>query len=90
MMFTAAKVAASEALAIGLIDLCISDEGFEAELATFASTIVANSWFSHRGNKRLMRDTDGLPLAAGLAHEFFHRPGRAPDFEERVARFTKR
>ena len=90
MMFTGATIAAAEALAIGLVELCIPDERFEAELATFTSAIVANSWFSHRGNKCLMLETDGLSLTDGLAHEFFHRAGRAPDFEERIARFAKR
>ena len=40
-----------------------------------------HSWFSHRGNKRLLIETDGLPLAAGLAHEVFAAPAAAPDME---------
>jgi enoyl-CoA hydratase len=90
MMFSGVSVAAREALAIGLVDICVADDRFELELAAFAGAIVANSWFSHRANKRLMIETDGLPLSAGLAQEFFRRAGRAPDFDERVARFTKR
>jgi enoyl-CoA hydratase len=90
MMFTGTIVNATEALDIGLVELCTPDDRFEVELTAFTAAIVANSWFSHRGNKRLMLDSDGLPLAAGFAHEFFRRLGRAPDFDERVARFSKR
>jgi enoyl-CoA hydratase/carnithine racemase len=90
MMFTGASVGASEAMAIGLADICVTDDRFEEDLAAVTDSILANSWFSHRANKRLMLETDGLPLSAGLAQEFFRRAGRAPDFEERVARFTKR
>jgi enoyl-CoA hydratase/carnithine racemase len=90
MMFTAIPVSAREALAIGLIDVCAPDERFDEDLSAFVAAIVANSWFSLRSNKRLMLDTDGLPLSAGLSHEFFRRPGRAPDFQQRVARFTSR
>jgi enoyl-CoA hydratase/carnithine racemase len=90
MMFSGMTIAGPEALAIGLVDLCVPEARFDEELAALAGAIAANSWFSNRENKRLMQDTEGLPLSAGLAHEFFRRPGRAPDFEERVQRFTKR
>ena len=41
-------------------------------------------------NKRLLRETDGLPLAAGLAHAHERYPGPAPDWQERIARFSRR
>ena len=90
MMFTRAKIGARDALALGLADYCVPDAEFEAQLDLLTATIASHSWFSHRGNKQLMRETEGLPLDAGLAAEFFRRPGRAPDFEERVARFARR
>jgi enoyl-CoA hydratase len=90
MMFTCTPVSAREALSIGLADVCVADDRFEHELDAFLKSIVANSWFSLRGNKQLMIETDGLPLSAGLAHEFYRRGGRAPDFEARVASFSQK
>jgi enoyl-CoA hydratase len=90
MMFTCKPVSAREALSIGLADVCVADDRFEGEVDVLSKSIVANSWFSLRGNKQLMTETDGLPLSAGLAQEFFRRGGRAPDFEARVAAFSKR
>lgn len=90
MMYTCARLGAAEALAVGLADYCVPDAEFDSQLAVLAATIASQSWFSHRGNKQLMRETDGHPLTAGLAHEFFHRPGSAPDLEERIARFSRR
>jgi enoyl-CoA hydratase/carnithine racemase len=90
MMFTGANIGGAEALAIGLADLCVPSDRLDSELAALSSVIIANSWFSHQANKRLMTETDGLPLSAGLAHEFFYRAGRAPDFAERVAKFTRK
>jgi hypothetical protein len=69
--------------------MCVADEAFDAELEALAKTILANSWFSHRANKRLLVDTDGLTLKAGLAHEVFRGAGRGPDMEERIAGFGK-
>jgi hypothetical protein len=49
-----------------------------------------NSWFSHRANKRLLRETDGLPLGAGLSHEIYRGEGRGPDMEARIAGFQSK
>ncbi|PZQ44248.1 MAG: enoyl-CoA hydratase, partial [Phenylobacterium zucineum] len=61
-----------------------------AELDRLAADILANSWFSHRANKRLVRETDGLTLEAGLAHEIFRGEGRGPDMEARIAGFQNK
>jgi len=90
MMFTSARVPAGEALAIGLVDICVADERFEDELGALTAPILANSWYSHRFNKKLMLETDGLPLRAGLAHEVFNRGGPAPDSAARIAGFKPR
>ena len=87
MMFTCATYSGREALAMGLANACVADAAFDAELEAFARAILANSWFSHRANKRLLIETDGLPLEAGLAHEVFRGAGRGPDMEERIGRF---
>lgn len=90
MMFTCRNVEAQEALAIGLANACFPNEDFDAEVQKFAETILTNSWFSARANKRLLIETDGLPLATGLAHETYRNEGHAPDVEERIAAFAAR
>jgi enoyl-CoA hydratase/carnithine racemase len=89
MMFTCQTYSGAQAAAMGLANMCVADEAFDAELETLAKTILANSWFSHRANKRLLIDTDGLTLKAGLAHEVFRGEGRGPDMAERIAGFGK-
>lgn len=88
MMFTCRDVDGEEAAAIGLANLCVVDEAFDGEVRAFCDRIVQHSWFSHRGNKALLRETDGLPLAFGLAHETHRGPGKAPDSPQRVAAFA--
>jgi len=85
MMFTSKTYSGAEALAMGLANYCVPDEDFDAELDALAATILANSWFSHRANKKLLVETDGLSLNEGLAHEVFRGQGRGPDMEERIA-----
>ena len=87
MMFTCRTYPGAEAAAMGLANVCVSDAAFDAELEAFARGILGNSWFSHRANKRLLMQTDGLPLNAGLAHEVFRGEGRGPDMQERIAGF---
>jgi enoyl-CoA hydratase/carnithine racemase len=88
MMLTCRTYSGAEALAMGLANFCVADDRFDAELHSLCEMILANSWFSHRANKRLIMDTDGLPLEAGLAHEVYRQPGVGPDMRERIARFT--
>jgi enoyl-CoA hydratase len=88
MMLTGRIVAAEEAMAIGLTELCVADELFDAAVADFASLILANSWFSNRETKRLLLETEGLSLRDGLAYEVYRHPGIAPDYLERLQRFS--
>ena len=90
LMFTCRTITAEEAVAIGLANACFSDDDFDAAVQGFAAEILANSWFSARANKRLLVETDGLPLAAGLAHETYRNEGRSPDAAERIAAFAAR
>lgn len=87
MMFTCRTVMGPEALSLGLADFCVPDTEFDARLEALADQILANSWFSHRANKRLVRETDGLPIGAGLSHEIYRGEGRGPDMAERIAGF---
>ena len=90
MMFTCRTVSGTEAAAMGLANRCFADADFDAELATLAAGIAALSPFSHRALKQLLLETDGLPLASGLAHEIYHTAGRGPDMLERIEAFQKR
>ena len=90
MMLTCRTYSGAEAAAMGLANFCFPDDSFDKELRALADTILANSWFSHRANKRLLIETDGLPLGAGLAHEVYRSPGAGPDARERVAAFTNK
>ncbi|AYJ85389.1 enoyl-CoA hydratase/isomerase family protein (plasmid) [Sphingomonas paeninsulae] len=91
MMFTTRAIDGRTAEQIGLANLCVADDAFEAELASLVADIVGLSWHSHRGNKRLSIETAGMELAQGLAHESYRGPGIAPDFAERVgSTFGKR
>jgi enoyl-CoA hydratase/carnithine racemase len=87
MMTTSRPYGGAEALTMGLVNLCFADAVFEQELSKLTATILANSWHTLRGNKRLLRETESMPLAAGLAHEFYRSPGPAPDMRERLAGF---
>jgi enoyl-CoA hydratase len=88
MMMTGIVVTAEDAAASGLVDLCVEDDAFEGVLQEFVTAILANSWFSNREIKRLMLDTEGMALRQGLAHEIFRHPGQAPDYMERLERFS--
>ena len=90
MMFTARTVEAGEALELGLVDLLADAGGLDALLETFTGEVLANSWHTNIETKKLMLATEGMPLAQALAHEQYHYPGFAPDFEERVAKFRKK
>ncbi len=90
MMTTSCPYSGAEALAMGLVNYCFSDAVFEAELRKLTDTIVANAWHTLRGNKRLLRETEGMPLAEGLAHEVYRSPGPAPDIRQRLAAFSNR
>jgi enoyl-CoA hydratase len=89
MMMTARAVDAAEAKALGLVDLLAGEGELNVLVSGFVADVLANSWHTNFAVKRLMRETEGLPLTEGLAYEFNHYPGYAPDHAERVARFTK-
>jgi enoyl-CoA hydratase/carnithine racemase len=90
MMMTARTVGAAEALEIGLVDLLAEEGGLDALVAGLAAEILANSWHTNFATKRLMRETDGMSLGEGLAHEHYRYPGYAPDHQERIDRFSKK
>jgi enoyl-CoA hydratase len=90
MMFTCRTYSGREAAAFGLANECVPDEALDNRLAAIVAEVLAQSWFSHRANKRLLRETDGLPLGAGLAHESYRTEGAGPDVYDRIGAFTGR
>lgn len=90
MMMTSCTLGAEEAKTIGLVDLLAPDGELETIVACFAADILANSWHTNFAVKRLMRETDGMSTAEGLAHEHYNYPGYAPDYQDRVDRFSKK
>jgi enoyl-CoA hydratase len=90
MMLTCATYSGVQAADIGLANACVADEAFDAELEALSRVILANSWFSHQANKRLLMATDGMALTDGLAHEVYRGEGRGSDMQERIAGFNAR
>ena len=88
MMMTGCSVEAVEAHSMGLVDLLAPAGGLEDLLAGLTGDVLANSWHTNFATKRLLRETDGMSLAQGLAHEHYRHPGFAPDYQERIARFS--
>ena len=90
MMFTTRTYNGDEAAAMGLANMCVSDENFEAEIEALARSILATSWFSNRANKRLLLNTEGMALKDGLRYEIEHSEGIGPDAGERIGAFGKK
>ena len=90
MMFTCRTVDGAEAAAIGLANRCAPDDAFDAAVDEMAAMIAAQSSFSHRANKRLLLETDGLPIGAALAQESYRTEGAGPDVHDRLQAFQAR
>jgi enoyl-CoA hydratase/carnithine racemase len=90
MMLTGRTVGADEAKALGLIDSLADEGGLDALLAEFTGQILANSWHTNLHTKRILRETEAMPLGPALAHEAYTYPGYAPDYEDRVAKFIRK
>jgi enoyl-CoA hydratase len=89
MMMTGRTVEAVEAHRLGLIDLLAPEGHLDDLVARFVADVLANSWHTNFATKRLMRETDALSLAQGLAYERDRHPGFAPDYKERINRFGR-
>ena len=90
MMFTAKTYTGREAEAMNLCNSCYPDAEFDQSVTSFCEALLSNSWFSLRANKRLLAETDGLSLSAGLAHEIYQGQGVGPDMAERIGGFGKK
>ncbi len=85
MSFSARFYSGRQAEVMGLANFCVPDAELEATVAAFVKDVLANSWRSSRAIKKLVDDTDGMPLKAGLAHEVHRSEGRGPETAERLA-----
>ncbi len=89
MSFSARHVSGRQAEAMGLANICVPDGELDATVAAFVKDVLANSWRSSRAIKKLVDDTDGMSLKAGLAHEVHRSEGRGPETAERLQRMRK-
>lgn len=90
MSFTGIPVTGAEAERIGLANICVPDADLEAKTREIAEAIAGQSAHSVFAYKKLYREQEDLPLAAGLAHEVFNSAGRGADFAERTGAFGKK
>jgi enoyl-CoA hydratase/carnithine racemase len=89
MMFTCRTYSGREAQEMHLVNFCYPDAEFEAELASLAQDILANSWYSNQVDKRALLESDALTLHDAHALNLFKNEGLAPDAAQRVAKFFK-
>ncbi len=88
MTFSARTYTGKQAEAMGLTNFSVPESDLDAEVDSFCSDIIRNSARSNRAVKKLLHDTDGLSLAAGMAWELHHSPGHGPGFDELIRSFT--
>ncbi len=88
MMFSARTYSGLQAEKMGLVNFAVPDEQLDTEAEKLCSDILATSSRSNREVKKLLKDTDGMTLAAGNAWELHHSPGHGPGFEEVIRAFN--
>jgi enoyl-CoA hydratase len=87
MMFTASIYSGSEAVRMGLANVAVPDAELDKKVEALVASILATSRRSNRAIKKLLRDTDGLSLAAGNAWELHHTEGHGPEFAKLIRSF---
>lgn len=87
LMFSGRPVSGDEAVAIGLANTCVPDAELEAHSLALAHEIAANSWFTLRTEKALIRDGARLGPQEALAFERANSPGAGPDMAKRLESF---
>ena len=78
MMLTCQSYTGEDAAAMGLANYCVADEALDTKVTELAALILGNSRHSNAENKRLIYDTDGMGIAAGLNHELMRNAGFDP------------
>lgn len=90
IMFTGRVYDGRRAEQINLANFCFPDDRLEEELTGLAADILANSWYSNQVCKRVLIETDALPLHEAHSLEIFKNEGLAPDAEQRLKEFLNR
>ena len=90
LMFSGRPVSGADAVALGLANQCVPDAELESAALALAREIAANSWFTLRTEKTLIREGESLGLADALSFERRTSPGAGPDLTERLKGFGKR
>ncbi|HVH82304.1 MAG TPA: enoyl-CoA hydratase/isomerase family protein [Stellaceae bacterium] len=90
MIYTCRAYNGREAEHLHLANFCFPDSELDAELTKLSAEILSNSWYANQVCKRILIETDALPLREAHAHEMFKHEGVAPDAEQRVEAFFSR
>jgi len=90
MMFASRTYSGVDAAAMGLVNSCHPEAELDAAAEAMCADILANAPRATMAIKRLIQQTDGMTLAAGVAWELHHTAGRGPDFAARVERMSRR
>lgn len=92
MIFTAAALAANEAIAIGLADQLLDAERFEAELAQLLQAILCGSPYTLFHSKRMLRGAGHgeTPVEDDESLGWFVSAMQGTDFAEGVAAFMEK
>jgi enoyl-CoA hydratase/carnithine racemase len=90
IMFTCRTYDGRRAEEINLANFCFADDRLEEELEQLSADILANSWYSNQVCKRVLIETDALPLKHAHALEIFKNEGLAPDADDRLKAFLER
>jgi len=90
IMFTCRTYDGRRAEQINLANYCFADSELEGEVDRLCTDILANSWYSNQVCKRVLIETDALPLDQAHSLDIFKNEGLAPDAEQRLMAFLER
>lgn len=90
IMFTCRTYDGRRAEQINLANYCFADAEIDTELARLSADILANSWYSNQVCKRVLIETDALPLDEAHGLDIFKNEGLAPDADQRLRAFLDR
>jgi enoyl-CoA hydratase/carnithine racemase len=85
MMFTSRCYSGVQAAAMGLANFCVPVDALDNEAVRLCRDILANSRRSVSAMKRLVLDTDGMTLRAGIAWELHHSESKGAGAGSRIA-----
>jgi enoyl-CoA hydratase/carnithine racemase len=90
LMFTGRTVAGPEAADLGLACFCVPDDELESRTLELAKSMLENSWFTLRADKKLVNEGQRYTLADALRYEREQSPGAGPDMLERIKGFGRK